>query len=74
MNNLRFYRARDLVGTVKSRKVGERGILPFSPALLWRKVKAGTFPAPVKLSGGVTAYSAEAVDQWINEQGGGEAL
>jgi prophage regulatory protein len=30
-------------------------IIPFSPATLWRKVKAGTFPAPVKLSAGVTA-------------------
>ena len=25
-------------------------IFPFSPATLWRKVKAGTFPRPVKLS------------------------
>jgi prophage regulatory protein len=24
-------------------------ILPFSPATLWRQVKAGTFPPPVKL-------------------------
>ena len=25
-------------------------ILPFSPATLWRKVKSGDFPNPVKLS------------------------
>ena len=46
----RFFRQRDLVGTAKSRKQGERGMLPFSPALLWRKVKAGEFPKPVRLS------------------------
>ena len=40
-------------------------IIPFSPATLWRKVKAGTFPAPVKLSAGVTAWRVEDVRAWI---------
>lgn len=31
-------------------------IFPFSRAHLWAKVKAGAFPAPVKLSVGVTAW------------------
>ena len=30
--------------------------LPFSAATLWRKVAAGTFPRPVKLSNRVTAW------------------
>ena len=30
--------------------------LPFSAATLWRKVAAGTFPKPVKLSTRVTAW------------------
>jgi prophage regulatory protein len=30
-------------------------IFPFSPATLWRKVKAGTFPQPVKLGPRITA-------------------
>lgn len=34
-------------------------IVPFSPATLWRKVKDGTFPAPVKLSERVTAWRVE---------------
>jgi predicted DNA-binding transcriptional regulator AlpA len=70
MTQQRFYRARDLCGTIETRKAGERGILPFSPALLWRKVKAGTFPKPVKLSGGVTAWPADQVDRWIAERSG----
>lgn len=41
------------------------GILPFSAATLWRKVKNHTFPAPVKLSAGVTAWKAEDVRAWI---------
>ena len=56
------------VGTAASRKNGERGILPFSPALLWRKVREGEFPAPVKLSEGVTAFPADKVDAWIEER------
>lgn len=73
MANVRFYRARDLVGTVATRKQGERGIIGFSPALLWRKVKAGEFPPPVKLSEGVSAFPADKVDAWIRERSGGAA-
>ena len=39
-------------------------IVPFSSATLWRKVKAGTFPAPVKLSERVTAWPLESIRQW----------
>jgi len=41
-------------------------IVPFSSATLWRKVKAGTFPAPVKLSERVTAWPVESVRAWMN--------
>src|SRR5438094_2722403 len=66
MSKSRFYRASDLVGTVKSRRNGERGILRYSPALLWRKVANGTFTVPVKLSEGVTAFPAANVDEVID--------
>lgn len=39
--------------------------IPISPATLWRKVKAGTFPAPVKLSERVTAWNVGAVRAWM---------
>lgn len=68
MSQARFYRASDLVGTIKGRREGQRGILPFGPALLWRKVKDGTFPAPVKLSEGITAWPADKVDAWIQKR------
>jgi prophage regulatory protein len=71
---IRFYRPRDLVGSAKSRKQGERGFLPFSPAVLWRKVANGTFPKPVKLSAGVTAFPAEAVERWIFDHSGGQQI
>lgn len=39
--------------------------LPFSAPTLWRKVKAGTFPKPVKLSDRVTAWKVGEVRAWI---------
>lgn len=41
-------------------------IIPISHATLWRKVKDGSFPAPVKLSSRVTAWPVEAVRAWID--------
>lgn len=55
-----FVRARQLVN----------GPLPFSEATLWRKVRAGQFPAPVKLSERITAWRVEDVRGWMEAQGG----
>lgn len=46
-------------------KKGRQGIIPFSPATLWRKVASGEFPKPVKLSVGVTAWKVEDVRAWM---------
>lgn len=43
-------------------------LVPISPATLWRRVKAGEFPAPVKLGPRITAWEADAVRQWLDEQ------
>jgi prophage regulatory protein len=42
-------------------------ILPFSAATLWRMVKAGTFPKPVKVTGSITAWRAADVRRWLRE-------
>ena len=39
--------------------------LPFSAPTLWRKVKAGTFPKPIKLSDNITAWRLEDINAWI---------
>jgi prophage regulatory protein len=43
-------------------------LLPFSAATLWRKVKAGTFPKPTKLSERVTAWRVGDVRAWMAAQ------
>ncbi len=36
----------------------------FSPATVWRKAKEGTFPKPLKLSAGVTAWKNSDLLEW----------
>jgi prophage regulatory protein len=42
--------------------------LPFSAPTLWRKVAAGTFPKPVKLSLRVTGWNVGSVRLWLAAQ------
>ena len=39
--------------------------LPISKATLWRKVKNGTFPKPIKLSEKVTAWQVSDIEEWL---------
>jgi prophage regulatory protein len=43
-------------------------IVPFSIPTIWRKSRNGTFPAPVKLSAGITAWNIGAVRVWLATQ------
>ncbi len=57
-----FLREKQLVGDAKHQLAG---LLPFSRATLWRMVKAGAFPAPVKLSERTTAWPTAEVKKWM---------
>ena len=63
-----FIREAQMVQSPK--RPGVPAPLPFSAPTLWRKVKAGTFPKPVKLSDRVTAWKVGTVRAWINTQSG----
>jgi predicted DNA-binding transcriptional regulator AlpA len=54
-----FLRANQLYSTKD-----QDGILPVSPAKLWRMVQAETFPKPMSL-GGTTAWRAADVESWL---------
>lgn len=45
-------------------------LVPFSPATLWRKVKAGTFVKPIKLSARITAWNRAQVYEWLTQREG----
>jgi predicted DNA-binding transcriptional regulator AlpA len=42
-------------------------IFPFSAATLWRKVKAGTFPKPIKPGPRITAWRVEDIRGHIDD-------
>jgi hypothetical protein len=50
-------------------RAGRQGLVPFSSATLWRKVKSGEFPAPVKLSERITAWKTSAVLAYLRSHG-----
>lgn len=41
------------------------GLLPFSSHTLWRKVREGSFPHPLKLASRVTAWRVSDVRTWM---------
>jgi prophage regulatory protein len=43
-------------------------LIPISKSTLWRRVRARTFPVPVKLSERITVWNAEEVRMWIDSQ------
>ena len=44
-------------------------IIPVAHSTLWRMVKDGRFPAPIKLSERVTAWRTDEVAAWVAAQG-----
>ncbi len=44
-------------------------IIPISKSTLWRRIRAGTFPRPIKLSARVTVWRVEDIRSWIARQG-----
>jgi predicted DNA-binding transcriptional regulator AlpA len=53
-------RQRQLIGAV----------LPFSAATLWRKVRQGAFPSPIRVSSQVTAWRVGDVRIWLADPAG----
>jgi prophage regulatory protein len=44
-------------------------VLPFTSPTLWRRVRSGEFPQPVRLPGRITAWRWGDVRQWLESQG-----
>lgn len=40
-------------------------VLPFTSPTLWRRVRSGDFPQPVRLPGRITAWKWGDVRQWL---------
>lgn len=58
-----YLRANQLI--LGKQNVGATSVLPFSRATLWRLVKKASFPSPIQLSRGVTAFNVGEVRIWL---------
>lgn len=47
-----------------------RGVVPLSPATIWRYVGAGKFPKPIKVGAAITAWRWGEVRAWLEAQSG----
>jgi prophage regulatory protein len=50
------------------RKPAVRQRVPLSDTTLWRRVKDGTFPKPVRISTNAVAWRETDIDDWIAKQ------
>jgi prophage regulatory protein len=48
----------------------KQGLLPISPATIWRKVANDEFPKPIKLGPKLTAWDVQEVESWLAAQKG----
>jgi predicted DNA-binding transcriptional regulator AlpA len=53
LQNKKFYRLNHILE-----------LYPIGPATIWRRVKIGTFPKPIKLGENITAWKAEDLDEF----------
>ena len=45
-------------------------VLPYSATTIWRKCRSGEFPAPIKISPGITAFRVGDIRQWLADPAG----
>jgi predicted DNA-binding transcriptional regulator AlpA len=64
---VRYVRVTDITTTAK-----HKGALPISPSTLWRWIKAGSFPQPLRLSSQVVVWKESDITAWLaaREQAG----
>jgi prophage regulatory protein len=57
-------------GFLREKQLRQQGFAPFARSTMWRKVKDGSFPAPIKLSERVTVWRVLDLMEWAASQGG----
>lgn len=62
-----FVRQRELLGDPKA-EIPIPAIVPIKPTTLWRWVREGLFPTPVKIGPNITAWRAEDIRAWCEQQ------
>ena len=61
-----FLRLKQIIGDDKA-EPPIAAIIPISKSAWWNGVKAGSYPAPIKLSENVTVWRSDAIQSLVNE-------
>ncbi|MBL8312306.1 MAG: AlpA family phage regulatory protein [Rubrivivax sp.] len=59
-----YVRLKQLIGDKKA-KPPTRPKVPISGATVWRGVKSGTFPKPLKLGPRTSVWSMDVIEAWL---------
>ena len=54
-------------GFIRQQQLIESRLVPFSSSTLWRKVKSGEFPQPVKILSHITAWRMSDIGAWATD-------
>ena len=52
---------------IRPKQLVASGLVPFSIVSVWRKSKAGTFPAPIKVAPAITAWRLGDIREWLKD-------
>ncbi len=63
-----LHQTADLDTYIRQSQLLQERIVPFSAPTLWRRVKDGTFPQPLRLGPGVTAWKMSDIRAWQDAQ------
>jgi len=55
---------------IRQKPLLSSGLAPFSASTLWRKCRILEYPAPQKISGGITAWRVGDIRQWLADPAG----
>lgn len=56
-------------GFLREKQLRQLGFAPFARSTMWRRIKAQTYPAPIKLSERVTVWRVQDLLDWVDRQG-----
>jgi len=61
-------RSTESIGLLRLKTLIQFGYVPFSISTLWRKVKDGSYPRPIKVSEQITAWKVSDLQEWAADQ------
>lgn len=71
-SNTEFDQLPDAALIRQKQMLAPKGPVPYSAATVWRRVKDGTFPQPIRIPDSrITCWKVGEVRAWLAAQGGG---